>query len=449
MMNYLVEYHDHPVNKHRYHLPILGTVRTARPARVAAWLLGLAILFIVLALTLTPWVQNISGTGRVIAVNPNDREQRIAAPLEGRVVKWHVVEGSKVKKGDLVVEFSDNDPQIIERLNAQRDALLNRLEQQKNRATNLSQGVVGLGGSRRNALEAGIARIDMAKENVRAAQRVLDAAVANEKTTQLNIDRQRALMARGLTSQRSVELAELDHNRAIAELDRSKAQLTSAQAELLARQADQQRIETDFKTSIENAQGSAASAQGDIATTMAELHRLDVQLARQQQQKIVAPRDGTIFRLLAQPGSELLKAGEPLAVLIPDNNNPTVELLMNGNDAPLIQVGDKVRLQFEGWPAIQFAGWPSVAVGTFGGEVMLVDATDNGAGKFRIMVQPDPKDEKWPSQQYLRQGVRANGWVLLRTVPLWFEVWRQFNGFPPVTAATEPGKGEGDEKKKK
>jgi biotin carboxyl carrier protein len=312
----------------------------------------------------------------------------------------------------------------------------------------MTQGVVGLGGSRRNALDAGVARIDMAKENVRAAERVLDAALANETTTQLNIDRQRALLARGLTSKRSVELAELDHNKAIADVDRSKAQLTSARSELLARQAEQQRIETDFKTSIENAQGSAASAQSDIANTIAELHRLDVQLARQQQQKIVAPRDGTIFRLLAQPGSELLKAGEPLAVLIPDNNNPTVELLMNGNDAPLIQVGDKVRLQFEGWPAIQFAGWPSVAVGTFGGEVMLVDATDNGQGKFRIMVQPDANDVAWPSQRYLRQGVRANGWVLLRTVPLWFEVWRQFNGFPPVTAASEPT-GSGDEKKKK
>lgn len=448
MMNYLVEHHGHPVGKHRYHLPVLGTVRTARPARVAAWLIGLAILFVVLVLTLTPWVQNVAGAGRVIAVNPNDREQRIAAPLEGRVVKWYVMEGSRVKKGDLVVEFSDNDPQIIERLNAQRDALLSRLEQQKGRASNMTQGVVGLGGSRRNALDAGVARIDMAKENVRAAERVLDAALANETTTQLNIDRQRALLARGLTSKRSVELAELDHNKAIADVDRSKAQLTSARSELLARQAEQQRIETDFKTSIENAQGSAASAQSDIANTIAELHRLDVQLARQQQQKIVAPRDGTIFRLLAQPGSELLKAGEPLAVLIPDNNNPTVELLMNGNDAPLIQVGDKVRLQFEGWPAIQFAGWPSVAVGTFGGEVMLVDATDNGQGKFRIMVQPDPKDEAWPSQRYLRQGVRANGWVLLRTVPLWFEVWRQFNGFPPVTAASEPT-GSGDEKKKK
>lgn len=433
----------------RFCLPAMDSVATSRPARVFAWLLSFVIVLAVAVLWFTPWVQNVTGSGRVVAVNPNDREQRISAPVEGRVVRWYVVEGSKVKKGDLVVEFSDNDPQILERLRAQREAIVMRLDQQKARAANLSQGVVGLTGSRRNALDAGLARIQMAKENVRAASRSLDAAEANEVTTKLNIERQRQLLAKGLTSKRALELAELDHNRAIADVDRSKAQLTAAESDRLAREAEQQRIETDFKTSIENAQGSAASAQGDIASTMAELQRLDSQIARQSQQNIVAPRDGTIFRLLAQPGSELLKSGEPLAILIPETNERTVELLIDGNDAPLIQAGAKVRLQFEGWPAIQFAGWPSVAVGTFGGEVMLVDATDNGQGKFRILVQPDPKEDPWPGTHYLRQGVRANGWVLLRTVPLWFELWRQFNGFPPTTAAYEPGKdAKGGEKKK-
>ena len=60
-----------------------------------------------------------------------------------------------------------------------------------------------------------------------------------------------------------------------------------------------------------------------------------------------------------------------------------------------------MRLQFEGWPAVQFAGWPSVAVGTFGGEVMTIDATDDGTGKFRILVQPTAEAEAdsskiWP-----------------------------------------------------
>ncbi len=57
---------------------------------------------------------------------------------------------------------------------------------------------------------------------------------------------------------------------------------------------------------------------------------------------------------------------------------------------------------------------------------------DNGKGKFRCQILPDPSEtQKWPEEQFLRQGVRANGWVLLEQVPLWFEVWRKLNGFPP------------------
>ena len=136
----------------------------------------------------------------------------------------------------------------------------------------------------------------------------------------------------------------------------------------------------------------------------------------------------------------MLKSGDSIAAFVPDTANLVVELSMDGNDIPLIHAGDPVRLQFEGWPAVQFTGWPSVAVGTFGGRVMLVDATDNGYGKFRILVQPDPKDEAWPSNRYLRQGVRTNGWVLLNRVSLGYELWRQFNGFPPtVTQQLDKG----------
>jgi adhesin transport system membrane fusion protein len=134
----------------------------------------------------------------------------------------------------------------------------------------------------------------------------------------------------------------------------------------------------------------------------------------------------------------LLKAGDPLAVIVPESTTDVVELWIDGNDMPMVLPGSPVRLQFEGWPALQFAGWPSVAVGTFGGRVTLIDRTDNGRGKFRALVEPDQTDEQWPSKRFLRQGVRANGWVLLNVVPIGYELWRQFNGFPPVIAPDEP-----------
>jgi hypothetical protein len=50
-----------------------------------------------------------------------------------------------------------------------------------------------------------------------------------------------------------------------------------------------------------------------------------------------------------------------------------------------------------------------------------------------LQIRPDA-DDSWPSERFLRQGVRANGWVMLSQVPLWYEIWRQLNGFPPVVA---------------
>jgi len=118
---------------------------------------------------------------------------------------------------------------------------------------------------------------------------------------------------------------------------------------------------------------------------------------------------------------------------VPYTDQDAVELFMAGNDLPLVEVGAEVRLQFEGWPAVQFVGWPSIAIGSFGGVVAAIDATDDGQGQFRILVRPAPDQPAWPSGRHLRQGLRANGWVMLGQVPLWFELWRQLNGFPPAT----------------
>jgi hypothetical protein len=158
-----------------------------------------------------------------------------------------------------------------------------------------------------------------------------------------------------------------------------------------------------------------------------------VGISRQQAKTITAPLDGTILRVVGRLGGEQVKKGKVLAVLVPITEDRAVELYVDGNDAALIKPGSPVRLQFEGWPAVQFSGWPSVAVGTFGGRVAFVDASDDGRGNFRIVVVPDAEDSPWPAASYLRQGVLAKGWVLLNRVSLGFEVWRQFNGFPPTT----------------
>ena len=415
-------------------LPSIAEVSNYAPAQRFAWVLVVLFLSFGVALAFTPWQQSLEGSGRVIALTPVERQQTISAPVDGRVVRWHVAEGTRVRKGDVVVDVSDNDPGMIERLRGE-------LADARDRQGSLGDRIAGLEASRESALAAAQSRVGMASERINAAERGLDAAEATLVATRLNLDRQEQLIKRGLTATRNVELGRMDHDRAVAELERARNTLNAARQDHQATISERQKAEADYRALIEDANASRSSARGAVRP-------IETRLARQSTQEIRAPRDGVILRLLAQPGSEMLKAGEPLAVLIPDTTQTVVELWINGNDMPLLHVDDKVRLQFEGWPAVQFVGWPSVAVGTFGGTVKLLDATDDGSGRFRILVAPDASDEAWPESRYLRQGVRANGWVLLQQVKLGFELWRRFNGFPPTTTQTADPTSK-DAKKKK
>ncbi|MCA9213215.1 MAG: HlyD family efflux transporter periplasmic adaptor subunit, partial [Planctomycetales bacterium] len=175
-------------------------------------------------------------------------------------------------------------------------------------------------------------------------------------------------------------------------------------------------------------------AKQKLETVNKELIDLQTKRGEYDRLEIRAPRTGVIQQWFGVEGSDTVKEGDKLFVIVPEATELAVELKLKGNDIPLIKVGDDVRLQFEGWPAVQFVGWPSVAVGTFGGKVNRIFPTDDGKGNFRVLVSPHKteSDLDWPDDRYLRQGVRANGWVLLKQVPLGYEIWRQLNGFPPT-----------------
>ena len=98
-------------------------------------------------------------------------------------------------------------------------------------------------------------------------------------------------------------------------------------------------------------------------------------------------------------------------------------------DLPLISTGQKVRFIFDGFPAIVFSGWPAGSFGTFGGKVSAIENAAGPDGKFRILVTEDPADRPWP--QRLRIGGGAAGISLLKDVRVYYELWRNINGFPP------------------
>jgi len=429
-------------------LPVMAELDSGKRIRTVAR--SLVILFVAstVALIFTPWQQSVSGMGHVSALTPVERVQAISAPVEGRVARWHVTEGVHVRQGQLIVELTDNDPMIVDRLRNERQAVVERLMMAEGRAAAHEERLGRLQESKTNAVNAARNRVQMANERIVQNEQAMRAAEERLTAARLNIARQKSLLERGLTSQRTVELAQQEFATAEAEVRRAVASLNAARTERQALEDDLRKVTADADASIESERAALNLARAEIANIKAELQRVDSRLARQQTLKVFAPRNGTVLRLLAQPNSELLKGGEPVALFVPDAQEPTVELWLDGMDMPLVQVGDKVRLQFNGWPAIQFVGWPAVAVGTFGGVVRLVDAAETNGGKFRILITPDPEDDPWPSARYLRQGVQAKGWVLLRQVTLGWELWRRFNGFPPVIAENEPGAAGAKGKKK-
>lgn len=415
-------------------------VRTPRAARVLAKVTLFTATVFGLSLAVVPWQQSIAGKGRVVAFVPTERQQEITAPIEGNVTEWFVREGTVVKKGQPLFKITDNDPAIIDRLHEERRALEARREAAAARVASLVSRQKALESSRSAAVKAASTRVQMAKQRTAAATRAKEAAEEAERIAALNVTRQKQLKAQGLASDRTVELAEFEAVRGATEVQRALASLEGALGEEVALAQDQVRVMSDVSASIDDARAAEASARAEEANTTAELARLDVRLARQSTMDVKAAIDGTVLRVLQGQGNVFVKSGQPLLMLVPDAETRAVELWVDGNDMPLVSEGRAVRLQFEGWPAVQFTGWPSVAVGTFPGVVSLVDAADDGTGKFRLLVTPDPTDadgdgradHPWPNATSLRQGVRVNGWVLLEQVRLGFELWRQLNAFPPT-----------------
>ncbi|MEO1595877.1 MAG: HlyD family efflux transporter periplasmic adaptor subunit [Pseudomonadota bacterium] len=223
------------------------------------------------------------------------------------------------------------------------------------------------------------------------------------------------------------------------------AKLTAAQTAVSTAEIDLERTRSLFEDGLasrrefEQSRIRVEELRATVAEAAAELTRVDVNLSRQSVQIVRAPRDGVILRVFAGDAATFVQAGDVVATFVPNQVERAIELYLDGRDVALVRPGAKVRLQFEGWPAVQFSGWPSVAVGTFPGEVVAVDPSAQASGRFRVLVIEDKVegDVPWPDDRFVRFGASARGWVLLETVPVGYEVWRQLNNFPPRLPETQ------------
>ena len=331
------------------HFTTLEEIKLPRIFRTTFILLLIAFLATVAFLIYVPWVQNVGGRGVITTLNPNERQQDINALVSGRIEEWFVRDGSAVKQGDPIARIADIDPQLIQRLEAER------------------------------------AQVEVQ----------LQAAKSAQATAEIDLRRMRELFEAGLAARRDYEQAQI--------------------------RVDQMR-------------SSVAGAEANLART-------NVGLSRQSNQLVTAPRDGFIQSINGGDAATYINAGDVLATFVPENSERVIEVFLDGRDVGLVQIGAPARVQFEGWPAVQFSGWPSVAVGTFPGEVIAVDQSAQVDGRFRVLIREKivEGDERWPEERYVRFGAAGQAWVLLKTVPVGYEIWRQLNNFPPELPSATGG----------
>jgi hypothetical protein len=209
-------------------------------------------------------------------------------------------------------------------------------------------------------------------------------------------------------------------------------------------------VEAEYADKLAKAGSELGAKQSYLADAQSEYSKIRNKISnvevRVGNYALTAPQDGFVVRALKVGIGETVKENEPIVTIMPDVKTKAIELYVKAMDVPLIAKGRKVRIQFDGWPVLQFSGWPNSSVGTFGGEVIVIDYVASANGEYRLLVIPDKTDEAWPEQ--LRLGSGANGWVMLNDVPVWFELWRQINGFPPTISKSEAESGTGSEAKK-
>ena len=395
------------------------------------------IMLVFFGMLFLPWTQNIRSKGYVTALRPDQRPQTIHSVIAGRIEKWYVSEGAFVSKGDTILRISEIKDEYFDSL------LLPRTQQQVNAKTFAARSY----GEKVEALKAqiqalernNILKIQQAENKLRMAELKVESDSIKFYQASVNFDigkqqlaRYETLYLEGLQSLTELESRRLRFQDVNAKLIAAENDYLSSQNELLSAQIELGAIDNEFKDKLAKARSemyTAMSSQFDTEATVSKLENTYSNYeARTGFRYILAPQDGYLARAIQVGLGETIKEGDPILNIVPAEAALAVEMYVQPVDLPLIKVGNKVRFIFDGWPAIVFSGWPQISNGTFGGVVVAIDQFAGNNNQYRVLVIEDPEEEAWP--EMLRIGSGADGIALLNDVPVWYEIWRQLNGFP-------------------
>lgn len=410
--------------------------RYNRPSRIRHWFWGL--LVIILILLFLPWTQNIRATGNVTTLRQEQRPQQLNTIIPGRVVKWYVKEGDYVQKGDTILQLAEIkdqylDPQLLNRTKDQLEASERSVSFYEDKANAADKQVKAL--EEALTLKMDQLQIKMQQQALRIERDSVGLVAANNEweIAVRQWRRQQAMYDSGLVSLTQLEQRNQAYQNAMAKRISAETALVNARQDLTATRIEINSTQQEYAEKIAKARAdqfqslsSIASGRGDVAKLENTLSNYTI---RNGLYFITAPQDGQVIKAKKAGIGEIVKESEMIVEIVPNQIQYAVELYVRPLDLPLVNKGQKVRFMFDGFPAIVFSGWPQASYGTFGGVVSAVESSVSTNGLFRILVTEDPADRPWPRE--LKMGTGAQGMALLKDVPIWYELWRNINGFPP------------------
>jgi membrane fusion protein, adhesin transport system len=426
---------DERVDRGRYDAWKL--IKENRPARIFARLLIGFLVFMVITMFL-PWTQNIRNRGYVTTLTPDQRPQSINSIIAGRIEKWYVREGDVVKRGDTIMMISEIkdeyfDPQLLNRTQQQIKSKVLSVSSYAEKIKSLDAQIGALQETQQLKLEQTKNYIIQAKLKVQSDSIDYEAAKTNYQIATDQFARMEKLYKDGLKSLTDLEARKQKLQEGQAKNISAQNKLLSSRNELINARVEYESIKNQYVDKLSKAESEkyeAMSALYDAEATVSKMqNQYSNYIVRQGMYIITAPQDAFITKVMKNGIGETIKEGEILLSIMPANYNLAVEMYVLPQDMPLVRLGNKVRMAYDGWPAIVFSGWPNVSYGTFGGRIVAIDNFISTNGKYRVMVAQDPDDVPWPRE--VRIGSGASCITLFKDVKIGYEIWRNLNGFPP------------------
>ncbi|MEO0059523.1 MAG: hypothetical protein RLZZ312_1170 [Bacteroidota bacterium] len=396
-----------------------------------------------------PWTQNISGSGAVTTLAPDQRPQDIQSAIAGRVEKWYVREGDFVQKGDTILFISEikedyMDPNLVQNTKNQRDNKKMAVDAYGGKVVALDAQISSINNERNLKLQQAKNKIRQAVLKIASDSMDLEAVKTQIKIANTQFARAVQLNKEGLKPLTDVEEKRLKLQEVDAKIITQENKLLAAKNEYINTKVELNRISAEYAEKESKARSDQFTARSNGFDAEAQVNKLENQVANYSLRNgfyyIKAPQTGYINRAIQSGIGETIKEGTAIVTIMPTKYDIAVETFVSPTDLPLLSKGEKVRVWFDGWPTIIFSGWPDMSYGTFGGRIVAIETFISENGKYRVLIAPDAAEQKWPKQ--LSIGAGAQTLALLNNVPVWFELWRTLNGFPPnyYKPTTKPAK---------